>query len=65
MKGKIPMLEQLREEVFESLLELPKNQLVTMHSGTVSGRDAETNLVVIKPLDSANKLTPGIYRDGP
>jgi L-ribulose-5-phosphate 4-epimerase len=53
------MLEQLREEVFESLLELPKNQLVTMHSGTVSGRDPETNLVVIKPTGFRyDKLTP-------
>lgn len=43
------MLEKLREEVYESLLELPKNQLVTMSSGTVSGRDPETNLMVIKP----------------
>src|SRR3990172_1011006 len=43
------MLEKLRQEVFESLLELPKNRLVTMHSGTVSGRDPETSYVVIKP----------------
>src|SRR5690554_3064458 len=43
------MLEQLRQEVYESMMELPKNQLVTMSSGTVSGRDPETNLVVIKP----------------
>ncbi|MGJ7045589.1 L-ribulose-5-phosphate 4-epimerase [Thermoanaerobacterium thermosulfurigenes] len=28
---------------------LPKNNLVTMTSGNVSGRDPETNLVVIKP----------------
>src|SRR3989304_658351 len=53
------MLEQLREEVFESLLELPKNQLVTMHSGTVSGRDSNTNLIVIKPTGFRyDKLTP-------
>lgn len=53
------MLEQLREEVFESLLELPKNRLVTMHSGTVSGRDPETGLVVIKPTGFRyDKLTP-------
>ena len=53
------MLDQLREEVYESLLELPKNQLVTMHSGTVSGRDPETNLVVIKPTGFRyDKLTP-------
>ena len=54
------MLEQLREEVYESLMELPKNQLVTMHSGTVSGRDPDTNLVVIKPTGFRyDKLTPG------
>lgn len=53
------MLEQLREEVYESLIELPKNRLVTMHSGTVSGRDPETNLVVIKPSGFRyDKLTP-------
>ncbi len=43
------MFEELRQEVFECLLELPKNRLVTMSSGTISGRDLETNLVVIKP----------------
>jgi L-ribulose-5-phosphate 4-epimerase len=53
------MLEQLREEVYESLMELPKNQLVTMHSGTVSGRDPQTGLVVIKPTGFRyDKLTP-------
>ena len=43
------MLENLRQEVYESLMELPKNRLVTMHSGTVSGRDPETGNIVIKP----------------
>ena len=43
------MLEKLRQEVYESLMELPKNRLVTMHSGTVSGRDPESGLIVIKP----------------
>lgn len=43
------MLDKLRQEVYESLLELPKNQLVTMHSGTVSGRDPDSGLIVIKP----------------
>lgn len=53
------MLEELRQEVFESLLELPKNQLVTMHSGTVSGRDPESGLIVIKPSGFRyDKLTP-------
>ena len=53
------MLEKLRQEVFESLLELPKNRLVTMHSGTVSGRDPETGYIVIKPTGFRyDRLTP-------
>ena len=39
--------------------ELPKNGLVTMTSGNVSGRDPESNLVVIKPSGvSFDDLTP-------
>ena len=53
------MLENLRQEVFESLIELPKNRLVTMHSGTVSGRDPETGYIVIKPTGFRyDRLTP-------
>jgi L-ribulose-5-phosphate 4-epimerase len=43
------LLEQLREIVWKCNLELPKNDLVKMTSGNVSGRDKETGLVVIKP----------------
>ena len=43
------LLEQLREIVWKCNLELPKNDLVRMTSGNVSGRDRETGLVVIKP----------------
>jgi L-ribulose-5-phosphate 4-epimerase len=43
------VLEQLREEVWRSNLELPKNGLVKLTSGNVSGRDPKTDLVVIKP----------------
>ncbi len=43
------MLEELREEVWRMNLELPRNRLVTMTSGNVSGRDKETNYVIIKP----------------
>ena len=43
------LLEKLREEVWKCNLELPKNGLVKMTSGNVSGRDPESNLVVIKP----------------
>lgn len=43
------MLESLRQEVWAANLELPKAGLVSWTSGNVSGRDAETDLVVIKP----------------
>lgn len=43
------LLKELREEVYEVNMELPKNNLVVMTSGNVSGRDRKTNLVVIKP----------------
>lgn len=43
------VLEKLREEVYRLNLELPKNGLVAWTSGNVSGRDAATGLVVIKP----------------
>jgi L-ribulose-5-phosphate 4-epimerase len=43
------MLRELRERVWSCNLELPKNGLVKMTSGNVSGRDPKTNLVVIKP----------------
>jgi L-ribulose-5-phosphate 4-epimerase len=53
------MLAELRQEVYESLLELPKNRLVTMSSGTVSGLDPKTRLMVIKPSGySYDKITP-------
>ena len=53
------MLSKLREEVWQCNLELPKNDLVKMTSGNVSGRDPETNLVVIKPSGvSYANLTP-------
>jgi L-ribulose-5-phosphate 4-epimerase len=43
------MLEKLRLEVYRANMALPANHLVTWTSGNVSGRDPETNLVVIKP----------------
>jgi L-ribulose-5-phosphate 4-epimerase len=53
------MLEKLRREVWACNLELPKNDLVKMTSGNVSGRDPETNLVVIKPSGYRyEQLTP-------
>ena len=43
------MLEQLREELWQLHLELPKNNLVTWTSGNISARDPRSGLVVIKP----------------
>ena len=43
------LLEELREIVWKCNLELPKNGLVKMTSGNISGRDPSTGLVVIKP----------------
>lgn len=43
------MLEQLKQEVFEANLLLPKYNLVTFTWGNVSGIDREQGLVVIKP----------------
>jgi len=53
------LLEQLRETVWKCNLELPKNDLVKMTSGNVSGRDPESGLVVIKPSGvSFEELAP-------
>ena len=43
------MLEQLKEQLVELHLELPKNHLVAWTGGNVSARDSESGLVVIKP----------------
>ncbi len=43
------LLDKLRETVWKCNLELPKNGLVKMTNGNVSGRDPESGLVAIKP----------------
>jgi len=43
------MLEQLKKEVYEANMELPKYGLVTFTWGNVSGFDQESQLFVIKP----------------
>lgn len=43
------LLESLRSQVCELHQELPRNNLVTWTSGNLSGRDADSGLVVIKP----------------
>ncbi|WP_046176095.1 L-ribulose-5-phosphate 4-epimerase [Domibacillus indicus] len=52
------MLEQLKQEVLEANLALPKHGLVTFTWGNVSGFDENEKLVVIKPSGVAyDKLT--------
>lgn len=54
------MLEDLKNLVCELNIGLYRERLVTMTSGNVSGRDPETEMVVIKPSGvSYHKLTPG------
>lgn len=43
------MLEELKEQIFQANLLLPKHGLVTFTWGNVSGIDREKGLVVIKP----------------
>ncbi len=43
------MLEQLKQQVFEANLALPKHNLVTFTWGNVSGIDRQAGLMVIKP----------------
>ena len=43
------MLEQLKKEVYEANMLLPKYDLVTFTWGNVSGIDRESGLFVIKP----------------
>ena len=43
------MLEELKRQVFDANLLLPKNGLITLTWGNVSGIDRERGLVVIKP----------------
>ena len=49
------MLEELKEEVYEANMLLPKYGLVTFTWGNVSGIDREKGLFVIKPS--------GVYYD--
>ena len=43
------MLEELKKEVFQANLDLPKHGLVTFTWGNVSGIDRDAGLMVIKP----------------
>lgn len=53
------MLEQLKQQVYEANMELPKRGLVTYTWGNVSGIDRESGLVVIKPSGvEYDELTP-------
>ncbi|NLE44099.1 MAG: L-ribulose-5-phosphate 4-epimerase [Chloroflexi bacterium] len=43
------MLEQLKQQLYQLHMELPKNQLVRWTGGNVSARDPDGGLIVIKP----------------
>ena len=43
------MLEELKQQVLEANLLLPKHGLITFTWGNVSGIDRESGLIVIKP----------------
>lgn len=43
------MLEELKQQVYEANMELPRRGLITYTWGNVSGIDRETGLMVIKP----------------
>lgn len=48
-KGGILILEQLKKQVYEANMELPRRNLVTYTWGNVSGIDRESGYFVIKP----------------
>ncbi|MBR1877213.1 MAG: class II aldolase/adducin family protein, partial [Lachnospiraceae bacterium] len=53
------MLEELKKEVYEANMLLPRYDLVTFTWGNVSGVDREKKLFVIKPSGvEYEKLTP-------
>lgn len=47
--GEKQMLEELKKEVYEANMELPRRGLITYTWGNVSGIDREKGLLVIKP----------------
>ena len=59
------MLEELKKEVYEANMLLPKYGLVTFTWGNVSGIDRERGLFVIKPSGvDYDKLTLEVWTDG-
>ncbi len=53
------MLEELRHQIWQLHLELPRGGLVTWTSGNISGRQAGSDLIVIKPSGIRyEELTP-------
>ena len=53
------MLEELKQQVYEANMELPRRGLITYTWGNVSGIDRERGLFVIKPSGvDYDKLQP-------
>ena len=58
------MLEQLKKEVYEANMELPKRGLITYTWGNVSGIDRESGLFVIKPSGVDYDIIGCVCREG-
>ena len=55
------MLEELKQQVYEANMQLPRRGLVTYTWGNVSGIDREKGLFVIKPSGvEYDELTPAM-----
>ena len=54
------MLEELKRQVLEANLLLPKHGLITFTWGNVSGIDRASGLVVIKPSRSTTTMSPTV-----
>ena len=52
------MLEELKKQVYEANMELPRRGLITYTWGNVSGIDRETGYFVIKPSGVSDE---GLY----
>ena len=52
------MLEELKKQVYEANMELPRRGLITYTWGNVSGIDRETGYFVIKPSEWIMMCSP-------
>jgi len=58
------MLEQLKEQVFQANLLLPRHGLVTFTWGNVSAIDRDQGLIIIKPSGVSYEWNRGVGKHG-